>query len=196
MTSTTIIHLTAPAVIPDQYYTLVSDQTNEGGCLWTNVGNRTTMALRCPQCDHKYYTPHARVVPDWLRDHARRNAVGHVQAESVCQTITEARAELLQYDSHIARLRATLTQLENERVRLQDFISHHETLLSPIRRVPTEVLTLIFAECCEDDDVLYTNISMTILRLGLVCHRWRSIVLTRPSFGHLSGYSSTSRPMS
>ncbi|KAK0187732.1 hypothetical protein F5146DRAFT_1226124 [Armillaria mellea] len=108
------------------------------------------MALRCLQCDYQYDTPHTRVVLDWLRDGARRNVVDYVQADSVYQTITEARAELRRYDSHIARPRATLTQVENERVGLQDFISYRETLLSPVRRVPIEVLTLIFARVLQE----------------------------------------------
>ncbi|KAK0487779.1 hypothetical protein IW261DRAFT_1655193 [Armillaria novae-zelandiae] len=52
------------------------------------------------------------------------------------------------------------TPLENGRVGLQHFISHHETLLSSIHRIPIEVLTLIFLESCKDDDVLHTNISV------------------------------------
>lgn len=100
-------------------------------------------ALRCPRCDHEYHTPHTRTVRHWLRDHARRNVIGRV--ESIRQTMTEARTELLQHDTHIAHLRATLSQPDTERAKLEDFIHTTRLCYPSIRRVPTAILTLIFA---------------------------------------------------
>ncbi|KAJ6620531.1 hypothetical protein B0H10DRAFT_1079841 [Mycena sp. CBHHK59/15] len=75
---------------------------------------------------------------------------------------------------------ASLEKTSLERCRLVVQIRKHQGTRSPLRRLPTELLSLIFA---------FTNIPAPALfefrsppwNLGQVCIRWRAIVLAQPA---------------
>ncbi|KAJ7648205.1 hypothetical protein DFH06DRAFT_1209723 [Mycena polygramma] len=52
---------------------------------------------------------------------------------------------LQRLDKEITRLKEQLAQLKSERARLYGYRVQHKSMLSPIRRMPTEVLGEIFA---------------------------------------------------
>jgi hypothetical protein len=81
---------------------------------------------------------------------------------------------------HIARLEielknalALLEQTERRIIDIKRDLEEHKLLAAPIRRVPFEILSYIFATCCIDG-------VLTAVRISVVCHRWRSTILATP----------------
>ncbi|KAK0480708.1 hypothetical protein IW261DRAFT_1684969 [Armillaria novae-zelandiae] len=65
------------------------------------------------------------------------------------------------------RLQDALSQLEKEETVLEKYIAYQEGLLPSIRRLPPEVMARIFNECCRDEFIPKSTVSLTTLRLSL-----------------------------
>ena len=76
-----------------------------------------------------------------------------------------------QLDSHIEAMR-------NARDLIASFIDDHIPLLSPIRRVADDVLSLLFHECLSDN--IFPQQEVVPLTLSAVCRRWRVLVRDSP----------------
>ncbi|KAJ7117452.1 hypothetical protein C8R44DRAFT_790751 [Mycena epipterygia] len=81
-------------------------------------------------------------------------------------------------DAKIASLRASLDALLQERNPLDAEIRKHEGALSPLRCMPTELLSLIFKYTLPPHTPGARSGPWVI---GAVCSRWRTIVLSQPS---------------
>ncbi|THV04339.1 hypothetical protein K435DRAFT_649365, partial [Dendrothele bispora CBS 962.96] len=60
------------------------------------------------------------------------------------QILQDAESDFASYDAEIARLKTALSVLEHKRQCLQDYVDKHRSLLAPVRRLPPEILGLIF----------------------------------------------------
>ncbi|KAJ7656532.1 hypothetical protein DFH06DRAFT_1091449 [Mycena polygramma] len=87
-------------------------------------------------------------------------------------------------DARIAPLKAELEKLQRERDALDVEIRKHEGALSPLRRLPTEIISAIFtlalppfASCSN-----LMNVQEGPWVLSAVCSRWRAVVLSQPCF--------------
>ncbi|KAJ7631342.1 hypothetical protein DFH06DRAFT_702627 [Mycena polygramma] len=90
-----------------------------------------------------------------------------------------ARRALL--DTRIAPLKAELEKLQQERDALDVEIRKHEGALSPLRRLPTEIICLIFMFATAPYiDLLSVKDGPWVL--SAVCSRWRTILLSQPHF--------------
>ncbi|KAJ3572784.1 hypothetical protein NP233_g2850 [Leucocoprinus birnbaumii] len=98
--------------------------------------------------------------------------------------VSEEEYALIVQAVHRARLEATrLAEIEcsegdNEdlyrrRLACEEFISKHEELLHWTRRLPAELLILIFICCTEGNSIIPWNVSQ-------VCRKWRSMALSTP----------------
>lgn len=102
--------------------------------------------------------------------------------------ISEATLQLQSYDEELIRLHNIREKLRQERELLLQHITNQRSLIAPIRALPLEILEQIFALCCPNspDDVPLQSICQPLghapLNIGLVCHLWRDIVVTRPEF--------------
>ncbi|KAJ6582059.1 hypothetical protein B0H19DRAFT_891841, partial [Mycena capillaripes] len=87
-------------------------------------------------------------------------------------------------DSKIAPLQEELEKLLSERNSLDTDIRKHEGALSPLRRMPTEIISFIFTFALPP--FAYSSNIMTVQEgpwiLAAVCSRWRKIVLSCPCF--------------
>ncbi|KAJ6447809.1 hypothetical protein C8R47DRAFT_149030 [Mycena vitilis] len=95
---------------------------------------------------------------------------------------------LQRLEKQITRLKEQLAQLKSERTRLYGYRVQHKSMLSPIRRMPTEVLGEIFAwaSVVSDSSRLYdTQSTRTSWVLSHICHRWRAIALATPALWSL-----------
>ncbi|KAK7043144.1 hypothetical protein VNI00_008498 [Paramarasmius palmivorus] len=81
--------------------------------------------------------------------------------------------QLRALDEEIARLQA-------QRDELKDFIDNHHALLSPIRRVHTDILREIFVRCLPEDHLPCPNLREAPLLLTRICQRWREVVISTP----------------
>jgi len=84
--------------------------------------------------------------------------------------------ELEECDESIVQVPATLDDLLRRRTALQREVDNLRWLASPLRRVPPEILELIFIEFLKEND------HRRIRRLLLVCRHWYTIITTRESF--------------
>ncbi|KAK0461864.1 uncharacterized protein EV420DRAFT_1527710 [Desarmillaria tabescens] len=74
--------------------------------------------------------------------------------------------------------RDALKRLEQRRQRLQALLDQNSAFFSPIRAMPTEILSLIFDCFCSN---IGFNDRARPLVLASVCYRWRSIAVSYPS---------------
>ncbi|KAJ7918618.1 hypothetical protein B0H13DRAFT_1992236 [Mycena leptocephala] len=97
-------------------------------------------------------------------------------------SLGRARRALL--DSKIAPLKAELEKLMKEHDSLDAEIRKHEGALSPLRRMPTEIISLIFTFALPPFVSSYGVMGVQEIpwALSAVCSRWRKIVLSQPSF--------------
>nr|GAT48483.1 predicted protein [Mycena chlorophos] len=92
----------------------------------------------------------------------------------------QIRALLVEPRLRLHTLDAAIQKLEQERVVLLAHIAKHETLLSPIRRLPHDMLQEIFKACMPEDRNVAMSSSEPPLVLSRTCSRWRNIALGTP----------------
>ncbi|KAL0067807.1 hypothetical protein AAF712_005247 [Marasmius tenuissimus] len=86
--------------------------------------------------------------------------------------VLEPSKRLIELDEEISRLKA-------DRERLQAFVNKHNTLLSPIRRLSTDMLIEIFTQCLPEGFPT-RDITQAPLLLTRVCRSWREMALETP----------------
>ncbi|KAJ7117450.1 hypothetical protein C8R44DRAFT_707808 [Mycena epipterygia] len=96
---------------------------------------------------------------------------------SIQNVITERRAQKSLLDTRISVLEASLKKLMADRDSLEETIWAHEGTLSPLRRMPTELLSSIFALTRPSG----TREDPAPWIVGQVCRHWRAIVSSQPS---------------
>ncbi|KAJ7625645.1 hypothetical protein FB45DRAFT_1060310 [Roridomyces roridus] len=101
--------------------------------------------------------------------------VQECQIPGIRTFIRHARARKNRLDEKIASLEVALNELYSERDALDEAICNHVVALSPIRRMPTEIISLIFTHCVENGAIFVDNAAWT---LSAVCSRWREIALS------------------
>ncbi|KAJ7271017.1 hypothetical protein C8J57DRAFT_1320454 [Mycena rebaudengoi] len=80
-------------------------------------------------------------------------------------------------DAHILHLQVTLAQLSQRRNETVEHLRVHRAILSPIRRVPTELVCAIFALASAQNRVKWGTPPW---RLGFICRSWRHYALSYP----------------
>ncbi|KAK1221526.1 hypothetical protein PQX77_015645 [Marasmius sp. AFHP31] len=78
----------------------------------------------------------------------------------------------------INKYKALISMLESKRETKKKEMEKYRTLLSPVHRLPPELLSRIFEHCCE-----YNFLDLTMppaSSLSMVCGRWRDIALSSP----------------
>jgi len=73
-----------------------------------------------------------------------------------------------------------LDDLKNQRDALGEIIYEHYRLLTPIRRMPDDILSEIFLWCLPDKHNAVMSASEAPLLLGRVCSRWRYVAYRTP----------------
>ncbi|KAJ7314386.1 hypothetical protein DFH08DRAFT_652339, partial [Mycena albidolilacea] len=83
-------------------------------------------------------------------------------------------------DAKTASLKAELEKLLEERDSLDAEVRKHEGALSPLRRMPVEIISLIFKFAAPFRSYVM-NVKEGPWTLSAVCSRWRNIALSQPS---------------
>ncbi|KAJ7468721.1 hypothetical protein FB451DRAFT_1257130 [Mycena latifolia] len=133
-----------------------------------------------------------------LRKRLRSNdSPSHFEASHCQAIISSSSAELERYDAELFRLKAVLHQIKLDRAAVEDYSRLCRYILSPIRRLPTEILVDIFRLCLfeaeqphhapavdqEDAAVEYETRRVAkaeLLRLSQVCPRWHRLIMGTP----------------
>ena len=98
-------------------------------------------------------------------------------SDAILQEVSElcaiARNDLLQIDAEIQ-------QLQEKRAVIQKSIDSYITILSSIRRLPTDILREIFSHCLDSTRNHIMSAAEAPMLLTHVCSLWRSVALTSP----------------
>ncbi|KAJ7625639.1 hypothetical protein FB45DRAFT_69933 [Roridomyces roridus] len=146
------------------------------------------MSSRCSECGGTIFPKDKpeHVVPSTTpgilaRYHrlAKCNEPPESAEKSFIQAVaSQTAARLTRLDDEISRLKHRLGQLEAEQAELSDYQRQNATILSPLRRMPPEVLTEVFLWTdCYASDVKCCRAWV----LSQVSSRWRAITLSLPS---------------
>ncbi|PBK61806.1 hypothetical protein ARMSODRAFT_896263, partial [Armillaria solidipes] len=98
---------------------------------------------------------------------------GYSPADSEVESISDVQLQIIKevsaYDAEIRGLEITLEELYRDRDRLRTYAKYHSALLSPVRRLPYDILLQIFKDVCAAQYKIHPP--RNCLRLGLVCKR-------------------------
>ncbi|KAJ7062346.1 hypothetical protein C8F01DRAFT_128306 [Mycena amicta] len=94
--------------------------------------------------------------------------------------LAEPSEQLRQLDSKIDDLRKAMEELVVERNRIGEFVDAHKALISPMRRIPIDVLQEIFVACLATERNCIMSASEAPILLGRICSSWRAISMSTP----------------
>ncbi|KAK7472285.1 hypothetical protein VKT23_000405 [Stygiomarasmius scandens] len=78
----------------------------------------------------------------------------------------------------IAELETALSLLIEEERAMETLLKDHKSLLSPIRRVPSEIWMQVFIQCLPDTEYIAWRPDFPPFILMSVCSHWRNLVMT------------------
>ncbi|KAK7006033.1 hypothetical protein R3P38DRAFT_3041071, partial [Favolaschia claudopus] len=96
------------------------------------------------------------------------------------ELLVEPRLRLAKVDGEILALRQKLYELVEQRDSLDAYIQSHKALMSPIRRIPLDVLEQIFIACLPAHRNCVMSAQEAPVLLGRVCSSWRTLSLSAP----------------
>ncbi|KAJ6508328.1 hypothetical protein C8R45DRAFT_440055 [Mycena sanguinolenta] len=94
--------------------------------------------------------------------------------------LVDATHEMARIDTQIEAMEIALGQLKKHRASLKLQINAHLALISPIRRVPQDVLLEIFQPCLPTEHNALIDYAEAPLLLGRICRHWRAIAHSTP----------------
>ncbi|KAK0440594.1 hypothetical protein EV421DRAFT_1815848 [Armillaria borealis] len=101
------------------------------------------------------------------------------------ESLSAIEKEVQRYDDELFRLYTLVAQRESEQRELKLNAEKCRSILAPIRRLPNEMLSEIFAQCCKQGDEYANCISdtrtLSAMSISLVCSRWRSLAIPMKS---------------
>ncbi|KAF7311690.1 F-box domain-containing protein [Mycena indigotica] len=102
------------------------------------------------------------------------------ECDSIRSFVEPHDATLLELDANVARLQLLLDDAIDKRDRLGGFVAAHKALLSPLRRMPEDILRLIFVQTLPGSRSASMHPSEGPLLLARVCRYWRDLALATP----------------
>ncbi|KAJ7812388.1 hypothetical protein B0H14DRAFT_2857086 [Mycena olivaceomarginata] len=103
------------------------------------------------------------------------------EVENLKTLLIESSLRMEFLDKEITKMQSVLDKLTTERDALQAFMQDHRALLSPIRRIPLEILLAIFLACFPTHRNCAMSASEAPVLLAHVCSSWRTILLSTPA---------------
>ncbi|KAJ7663684.1 hypothetical protein B0H17DRAFT_1092498 [Mycena rosella] len=88
--------------------------------------------------------------------------------------------QLEHLDAEISAVRNTLDKLTEERERLGAYVAQHKALVTPVRRVPLDILQEIFVACLPTHRNCVMSAREAPVILGRICSAWRVLSLSTP----------------
>ncbi|KAJ7048282.1 hypothetical protein C8F01DRAFT_1192541 [Mycena amicta] len=111
-------------------------------------------------------------------------STNYIPTDSECGDIRDflvgPEQQLAGVNADMDRLQTLIKGLESRRDILQKFISAHRALISPMRRMPPEILQHIFGEVLPERRNCAISKKEGPLLLGLVSKSWRAVTLATP----------------
>ncbi|KAJ7585686.1 hypothetical protein C8J56DRAFT_948658 [Mycena floridula] len=137
--------------------------------------------LDCPNI----FQPTSATKAQWiqLKSLLRGNSHPSRSPAEILQLLSGAETDLQRCDAEIVRQQSYLFSLQNQRVMLQRHVEGYKSLVSPIRKIPPEILRQIFQHVCLENrlDRGGSRDRIPGLKLARVCSQWLSISLATKS---------------
>ncbi|KAK1219982.1 hypothetical protein PQX77_017266 [Marasmius sp. AFHP31] len=108
-----------------------------------------------------------------------RNNITSSDRHVISQFLLDAEQEMKGYDAEINRLQTAIHLLETKKLGLKKSMDRCRSLLSPVHRLPMEILMEIFSIACEENE-LYSSILPNAMNLSSVCGRWWEVIRSAP----------------
>ncbi|KAJ7785657.1 hypothetical protein B0H16DRAFT_1247991, partial [Mycena metata] len=94
--------------------------------------------------------------------------------------LVEPLSRLKGIDDKIAELQKTIDELTQERDSVSTYVETHKALLSPLRRLPLDIIQEIFIACLPTHrNCVMSAVEVPVL-LGRICSSWRALSLSTP----------------
>ncbi|KAK1227160.1 hypothetical protein PQX77_009794 [Marasmius sp. AFHP31] len=122
-----------------------------------------------------------------------RGTITEFDRQIISHHILDTEKELKGFDTQLKKLNAEINRLkgavilvESHREMVEQQLANYRSLLSPIHKMPPEIMTEIFKLCCSCSKLGFYNLfDHTSLpppmMLSSVCGRWRELVLDTPA---------------
>ncbi|KAK7038240.1 hypothetical protein R3P38DRAFT_540815 [Favolaschia claudopus] len=94
--------------------------------------------------------------------------------------IAEPLRQLRALEAEIRQLQTTIAKLTAKREMLDAYVHPYQALISPVRRMPGEILAEVFLACLPTDRNCFMASSDVPILLGRICRSWRAISLATP----------------
>ncbi|KAF8072270.1 hypothetical protein FPV67DRAFT_1484681 [Lyophyllum atratum] len=102
-----------------------------------------------------------------------------VEVPKIRQIVSNSLEELQRIDERISRSYALIDDLNLQWKKLDEHIHDHRALISGIRKLPVEVIQIIFCWCLPSRNCAMSSVEPP-LSLGRVCSTWRQISFSTP----------------
>ncbi|KAK0435822.1 uncharacterized protein EV420DRAFT_1343354 [Desarmillaria tabescens] len=140
----------------------------------------------CSNCGHSFNTQVSSLPLDvdaYLR--SGRQIIPRMEEEAYSQTLSELRKKIYEYNSQISSLKCIVENLEAGRQMIRKSVRKVRSLVAPIRRLPPEILSIIFECVCisvpfYDGRDERRSACKGPFHLSAVCAYWRDICLSSP----------------
>ncbi|KAJ6472789.1 hypothetical protein DFH09DRAFT_953876 [Mycena vulgaris] len=94
--------------------------------------------------------------------------------------LVEPTTRLKHLDDEITELREALGKLVDERDKLGAYVDAHRALISPVRRLPLDIVQEVFIACLPTHRNCVMSAVEAPVLLGRICSSWRAISLSTP----------------
>ncbi|THU81277.1 hypothetical protein K435DRAFT_693920, partial [Dendrothele bispora CBS 962.96] len=103
--------------------------------------------------------------------------------------LAKSLADLAKCDAQIEGLMGIIAELQQKRTDLKKHVDKHLSLLSSMRKFPSEILGEIFGFCCSEYGLSVKRekslepfqVDAQALVLSQICSRWRDVMISSPS---------------
>ncbi|KAF5363172.1 hypothetical protein D9758_008399 [Tetrapyrgos nigripes] len=138
--------------------------------------------MLCDKCSGKFFVPRSSLGPESeiLSQLRSPSPLSSSDVHLFSQKILEAEGDVKAYEAEVARLMSKITTLTSKAGMLRKNIGVARSLLSPIRRLPSEILCIVFGLATIRPRFSLTRAYKNPPFLS-VCSRWRNVVLSHPS---------------
>ncbi|KAF8127747.1 hypothetical protein K438DRAFT_1646022 [Mycena galopus ATCC 62051] len=103
------------------------------------------------------------------------------EVDQIKGLLVEPCPKLKRLDDEIVAMQKALDKLAQERDALGAYVDAHRILISPLRRLPLDVIEEIFMACLPTHRNCVMSAQEAPVILGRICSSWRTISLSTPS---------------
>ncbi|KAL1753517.1 hypothetical protein FB107DRAFT_292361 [Schizophyllum commune] len=131
----------------------------------------------CHACDHAYHAELDLPPPGPENIILRTGRIlSDAEAELVDQSIARLDERLEEMDDEVDDLEALIAQIRDGQRALRSLCRVQRAYLAPVRKLPPEILSIIFKMCYDDEPVDLSRKRCEPLILSAVCKTWRDTI--------------------